>query len=343
MRLFIYFFIYFLIIPLTAQESSLFSKPKVEKEKKESQKKIKKNDTQVDSLVINSPETEISINKLIDGTLLTPVNLEKPNLAILIAGSGPTDRDGNQNFLKNNTLKKIATGLYNNDIASFRYDKRIVKQIKKGKVDPTINFRDFITDAVSVIRYFKNSNKFNKIYIIGHSQGSLVGLITANKIGVHGIISLAGAGRSIDEVIKEQIDKTAPMFNADTEVILKSLKKGETIDKFPEALASIFNKDVQPFMISWMHYKPIEEIKKLTIPALIINGTKDLQVSKDEADLLKNAYSNAQLKVFENMNHVLVTVDGDDLENSKTYNKPELPLADGLIDSMTGFIKNNTP
>lgn len=341
MRVLFYFFVFFLTGVLTAQESSLFSKPNKTKKKQE-KAKPKKSEPLTNVLKIDSTVTEVAVNKLIDGTLLMPTGVDKPNLAILIAGSGPTDRNGNQNFLKNNAIKKIATGLFNNGIASFRYDKRIVKQIKKGKVDPNISFRNFVTDAISVIKYFKASNKFNKIYVLGHSQGSLVGLIAANKINIDGFISLAGAGRSIDEVIKEQINKTAPMFNADTEIVLKSLKSGKTTDNFPEALASIFNKDVQPFMISWMRYNPVEEIKKLSAPALIINGTKDLQVDKSEAELLKNAATNAQLKIIENMNHVLVTVEGDDLENSKTYNKPKLPLADGLVNTVSEFINQNT-
>lgn len=314
---------------LTAQEGSLLSKPS------------KKLATEATSKNISSFEKEIAINKLIDGTLLKPENSTKPNLAILIAGSGPTNRNGNQNFLMNNTLKKLATGLFNNGIASFRYDKRIVKQIRKGKVDPNITFKDFVTDAVAVITYFKNTNNYNKIYIIGHSQGSLVGLIASNQITTDGFISLAGAGQPIDAVIKEQINKTAPMFNADTEVILKTLKSGKTTDNYPEALASIFNKEVQPFMISWIAYNPIEELKKLTIPALIINGTKDLQVSEKEAHLLKEAYPTAQLELIENMNHVLVTVTGDDLENAKTYNNPNIPLSEGLINIISNFIKDN--
>ena len=109
---------------------------------------------------------EIAINELIDGTLLTPNANNKSVLAIIIAGSGPTNRDGNQNFLMNNSLKKLTEGLSNQGIASFRYDKRIVKQIRKGKVDKNIMFDDFITDAVSVIDYFKEKNSFSKIYII---------------------------------------------------------------------------------------------------------------------------------------------------------------------------------
>jgi len=280
---------------------------------------------------------DIEINRHIEGTLLQP-NASKPNLAILIAGSGPTDRDGNQNFLMNDALKKLAENLTDKGIATFRYDKRIVKQIRKGNVDKSISFEHFVTDAVSVIDYFKKTKRYNKIYVMGHSQGSLVGLLAA-KDRADGFISLAGAGQSIDAVISEQVEKTAQMFSEDTKRVLAILKEGKTTTDFPTALTSLFNVDVQPFMSSWMKYNPQEEIKKLKIPILIINGTKDLQVSKAEAELLKKAAPNATLVIIEKMNHVLVPIEGEDLENSKSYNEAYRKLSPKLISSITNFIK----
>lgn len=287
---------------------------------------------------INYSSKEIAINTLIDGTLLTPKDNTKASLVIIIAGSGPTDRDGNQNFLKSNALKKLAIGLTNNNIATFRYDKRIVKQIRKNKVDKNIMFDDFVTDAKAVIDYFKTNYDFKNIYVAGHSQGSLVGIIAA-KNRADGLISIAGAGQAIDQVILEQIEKTAPMFTEDTKRIFGVLAEGKTTTNFPPALASIFNLDVQPFIANWMSYKPQEEIKKLEMPILIINGTKDLQVSEAEAKLLNDAARTSTLKIIENMNHVMVPITGGDLENSKSYNETARTLSPQLIDSIVKFIK----
>lgn len=286
----------------------------------------------------NFSSQDIAINKFIDGTLLSPNAIKKPNLVIIIAGSGPTDRDGNQNFLKGNALKKLAEGLSNRNIATFRYDKRIVKQIRKGNVDKNIQFDDFVKDAASVIDYFKTNDTFNKIYVLGHSQGSLVGMLAA-KNKADGFISLAGAGQSIDQVIIEQVEKTAPMFTEDTRRVLKVLAEGKTTDDFPPALGSIFNKEIQPFISNWMFYKPQEEIKTLDMPILIINGTKDLQVSEAEALLLKEAAPKATLKIIEKMNHVLVLIEGDNLENSKSYNESSRALSFDLFESIIDFIK----
>ncbi|MEO6348971.1 MAG: alpha/beta fold hydrolase [Aquaticitalea sp.] len=282
-------------------------------------------------------ETEIPASKFIDGSLLMP-NDGSTTLAIIIAGSGPTDRDGNQNFMKTNNLKKLAIALTNNGIATYRYDKRIVKQIRQNNIDPNIKFDDFVNDAKDVIDYFKKHNEFKKIYIVGHSQGSLIGLLAA-KDRADGFVSLSGAGQTIDNVIIEQIQKTAPMFTEDSKRIFGILKEGKTTTDFPPALTSIFNMDVQPFISNWMQYNPVEEIKKLDVPILVVNGTKDLQVSVDEAKLLNDAAKNSELKLIDKMNHVLFIIEGDDQENAKSYNDHAAKVSEELINDVVAFIK----
>ena len=271
----------------------------------------------------NFSSTDISVNPYIDGTLLIPESTEDPPLVILIAGSGPTDRNGNQSFMKNNMLKKLAEALSKDGVATFRYDKRIVKQLITRTFDKNIRFDDFVNDAKSVVSYFKPS--YSSIIIAGHSQGSLVGLL-ACETEVDGFISLAGAGNTIDQIILEQISKTAPFFVEDTKRVFEILKSGETTTDFPPALASIFNLETQPFMSNWMQYNPQERIEKLEIPTLIINGTKDLQMTTSEAQLLKERKPDAELVIIENMNHLLFEINGDDLENSKSYNEMHHPI-----------------
>lgn len=282
-------------------------------------------------------ETDLTISKWIDGSLIVP-NSGSDQLAIIIAGSGPTDRNGNQNFLKTNNLKKLAQDLAQNGIASFRYDKRIVKQIKMSAVDQYTKFDDFVSDAIDVVHYFKTKQEFKNIYIIGHSQGSLIGMLAAQQ-NVDGFISLAGAGQPIDDVIIEQVQKTAPMFTEDTKRVFDILKKGQTTTDFPPALASIFNMDIQEFMMSWMKHDPAAIIKTLSIPVLIINGTKDLQVETAEAELLHEANQKSQLKLIEKMNHVLFIIEGDTQENAKSYNDLNGKISEDLIMTIVGFIK----
>ena len=280
---------------------------------------------------------DIAINTHIDGTLLVPTQKTNSKLVILIAGSGPTDRDGNQSFMKNDALKKLAKFLSTSGIASFRYDKRIVKQIRTGNIDDDILFDDFVTDAKSVIEYFKST--YETIVVAGHSQGSLVGLL-AVEAGASAFISLAGPGKSIDAVIVDQISKTAPMFLEDTKRVLSVMRNGQTTADYPPALASIFNLDIQPFMMNWMQYNPAQILSETSIPSLIISGTKDLQVGIEEAKLLQKNTQNGALVIVENMNHVLVKIEGDDLENAKSYNNKALPIANEVTEAILNFVND---
>lgn len=282
-------------------------------------------------------ETQIRVSNWIDGSLITP-NSGSDRLAIIIGGSGPTDRDGNQNFLKTYNLKKLAQELAVNGIATFRYDKRIVKQIKMNSVDPNIKFDDFVSDAMDVVQYFKSKQKFKNIYIIGHSQGSLIGML-ASQQDVNGFISIAGAGQSIDAVIIEQVEKTAPMFTEDTKRVFDLLRSGKTTTDYPQALTSIFDSSLQEFMMSWMKYDPAVVIKKLDLPVLIVNGTKDLQVSVAEAQLLHEASKTSELVVIDKMNHVLFIIHGDAQENAKSYNDSRGKVSEELITRIVDFIK----
>jgi len=282
-------------------------------------------------------EQDVTISDKFSGTLLMP-DIEKPSLVILLAGSGPLDKDGNTNFMKGNLLKKLAEKLGDAGVASFRYDKHSLRQIKKGKYDLDYSFDIFIEDAIASLDHFKNKSQFGKIYILGHSQGSLVGMIAAQG-KADGFISIAGAGQTIDEVVIYQINASSPNFTEDTKHVFSILKKGKTTDDFPPALASIFNKPTQPFMMSWMKYNPQEEIKKLDMPVLIINGTKDIQVIESEANLLHKASPDSKLVIIDKMNHVLVPIEGDRLENVKSYNEPDRDFASGLLQALLAFIE----
>lgn len=283
---------------------------------------------------------EVTINSLLKGSLYSPLKQnKKTNLVILIAGSGPTDRDGNQTGMVNNSLKFLSEELVKNNIATFSYDKRIIAQMIAGTVNEReLSFDDFINDAKEVLTFFKNQKKYNKILFIGHSEGSLIGMIAANG-NADAFISIAGAGRTIDLILEEQIQKQAPFLKDEVQKDIEILKKGETFELKNQMLASLFRESVQPYMISWIKYNPQDEIKKLQIPVLIINGTKDLQVKVTEAELLKQAKPDAKMEIIENMNHLFKEIKGDEKENMATYTNPDLPVMKELISKINLFIK----
>ena len=281
---------------------------------------------------------ELSITSLIDGTLLLPETENPVPLAILIAGSGPTDRDGNQPMMINNSLKFLAEGLTQHSIATFRYDKRIVKQIQMRNIDErNIRFDDFVDDAVAIVNHFAKDDRFSKIYIIGHSQGSLIGMIAAQE-HTDGFISIAGTGREIDDVIVAQLAQQAPGLDESAREAFDDLRTNRVARNYNPGLASIFRPEIQPFILSWMQFDPAEEIKKLEMPILILNGDKDIQVSVAEAELLFKNKPEAELKIIPNMNHVLKEVEDMGLENQKAYNLQDLPVVPELIQDISEFI-----
>lgn len=284
---------------------------------------------------------EIEVNALIKGTLFLPEKISsKTKLVILIAGSGPTNRNGNSTIGGiNNSLKFLAEGLSQKDIAVFSYDKRIFAQMANKTLDEkTLSFEDFINDAKDVITYFKSQKKYSKIIIAGHSEGALIGMVAANG-NADGYISIAGAGRSIDQVISEQIEKNSPQMKEAVEKDFAILKEGKTFENKTPLLASLFRESIQPYMISWLKYDPQNEIKKLAIPILIINGTKDIQVPPTDAELLHAANPKSELKIIPDMNHIFKEIKNDEA-NLKSYSDPKLPVVPELIDCMSKFINS---
>jgi uncharacterized protein len=291
--------------------------------------------------IFSQENIDITINPLIKGTLIhSKDQMYKTNLVIFIAGSGPTDRNGNQKGMVNNSLKFLAEGIVDPKTDVFRFDKSIIAQIAAGKIDETKNlFQNNIDDVLDIIKYFRANYNYKKIIIAGHSEGSLVGMVAANG-NVDGFISLAGAGRSADLIVDEQVAKQMPEVKDEVHADLEMLKKGQTFENKNPNLAMLFRASVQPYLISWFKFNPQNEIKKLKIPVLIINGTKDIQVSIDDAKLLNNANPSSKLELIENMNHLFKEIKGDNSENMASYSNPSLPVSKGLILKIKDFLKS---
>lgn len=260
-------------------------------------------------------------------------------LVLIIAGSGPTDRNGNNSVMTNNSLKMLAHDLSKFGIASIRYDKRGVGASRNAyKNERDLTFED----NVDIAEHFYNlatQKGFGKIVVAGHSEGSLIGLLLAERKSPYGYISLAGAGRPIQDVLKEQYEATAPIVRDSAHVIIDLLASGQYVDTLSPWLYSVFRPAIQPYMISWMKYTPSNEIQKLTCPALVIQGDQDLQVTVEDANKLSESLDDNHLVIVEGMNHVLKKVGTDKNENKAAYNNPSLPLHTDLIFSIVSFIK----
>ena len=276
----------------------------------------------------------------IAGTLTLPGKQTGVPVALIIAGSGPTDRNGNSAFTRNDALKLLAHALADNGIASVRFDKRgIGGSMKAGKKEADLRFETYINDAADWIRLLKQDKRFSKIVVIGHSEGSLIGMVAAAQAGADQFVSIAGTGRPIDEVLKEQLKTASEDLYQLSLPVLDSLKQGHLVNKVDGRLFTLFRPSVQPYMISWLRYNPQEEIRKLSIPVLIVQGTNDIQVPAVDAEKLAAAKPEAKLLLIEDMNHVLKIIRGDRQANIATYKDPSLPLAEQLVTGIVSFIK----
>ena len=282
----------------------------------------------------------VKVNKYIEGTLVAPysdVNAESP-LVIFIMDAGAINRNGNDRMSKSDTFKQFAYELAKLGVSTYRYDKRLFKMDGLGIQEHEISFDHYIQDAVSIIDYFKKNGNYTKIFVAGHGQGSLIGMIAA-KEKVDGFISIAGNAESIDQVIVEQIAKQAPGLDKSAAAAFKQLKENGRATNYDPALESIFRYNLQGFMRSWLKYDPSDEISKLEIPILIIHGDKDIQVELSQAEKLKESAPNAEYLIVENMNHILKKIEGNSrLENHKSYNEAWRKIMPEVLNAIAGFV-----
>jgi hypothetical protein len=272
------------------------------------------------------------------GTLLLPDTNAQLPIALIISGSGPTDRDGNQPNIKNNCLRYLAEELSSRGICSLRYDKRGIGKSKFGVRESDLRFDDYIKDAQKWIEKLKQDPRFSQIIVIGHSEGSLIGIKAAFDSKADMLVSIAGFSQPADKIILEQIKGLPSDLYDETKMILDSLRNGKIVENVNPSLAMLFRQSVQPYIISWIKYDPSKEIQKLKIPVLIVQGTADIQVGDNNALELVSSNNNAELKIIENMNHVLKVSEKSRDMNIATYIDPDLPISKDLIETIVEFI-----
>lgn len=285
-------------------------------------------------IVLKTPTGEIH------GTLLMPEAKSSVPVALIIAGSGPTDRDGNNPMMKNNSLKMLAESLAKNGIASLRYDKRAIGASKAAATsEADLRFETYIKDAADWVELLSTDKRFGSVVVIGHSEGSLIGMVASQSAKVAKFVSVAGVGQPADQIIREQLAAQPPMVLEQSTPILDELVKGHTVENVPQILISLFRPSVQPYMISWFKYDPQKEIAKLKKPVLIVQGTTDIQVNVENAKRLQAAKTDTKLAVLEGMNHILKVAEADRMKNLQTYSQPELPLHAEIAPAIVSFIQ----
>nr|WP_129735416.1 alpha/beta hydrolase [Parabacteroides goldsteinii] len=279
----------------------------------------------------------------INGKMIIPGTTTFP-LVLIIAGSGPTDMDGNSAVagMKNNSLKYLAEELGRRGIGSLRFDKRgIASSSGAGKDEYSMRFEDGIKDVREWIDLLSRDRRLSGIYIAGHSEGALVGMLASqDNPKVKGYISLAGAGRPMSDLLEEQMAGQPEVIRKMVVSINDSLKAGKLVPSVPLGLQALFRSSVQPYLISCYKYDPQKEIKKLTVPVLLLQGKTDIQVSVKDAELLKQALPSAEMHLIDGMNHVLKNCATTDRQaQMAVYNDPDLPVDENLLLFIEKFVK----
>jgi uncharacterized protein len=288
-------------------------------------------------------DTELSIS-IRDGklsaTLCEPNTGKATHALLIISGSGPTDRDGNNAFgLQTNLQKQMAHELAKDGIASLRYDKRMIgKSEFPGMTEADLTFDTLAEDAAELITYLKE--RYERVIIAGHSEGSLVGLVANTKVAADAFISVAGAGYAADNLIYKQLQQQMPALADTAMYFMRIIKEGKDPENVPIMLMQLFRPSVYPYLRSWFKYNPASLFARLLIPAMIIQGETDLQVNYDHANMLKAVNSKAELLMVKDMNHVLKkAAHGDMNANYATYSNANLPLHEAVMPAVIQFIK----
>ena len=212
--------------------------------------------------------------------LTIPPAVERPPVALLIAGSGSTDHDGNGPQVKPATLKKLSEQLVARKIATLRYDKRGAGGWKPEFGQPEdFRFKDYVDDAVALVNYLRSSGKFSKVVLVGHSEGGLVAILTARRVPIDRLVLLVTAARRQGDLVKAQLEKTvAPDLLAPIAKAIDAIMAGQIVDPPPPGLS--IPPSMQPGIASAFTEDPIDPLKQIDQPTLIIGGGRDRQVAR---------------------------------------------------------------
>jgi len=288
-------------------------------------------------------EQQIS-NGGLRGTLTLPETSGSFPAALIIAGSGPVDRDGNLPGAPNDSLKLLAHGLAAYGIVSLRVDKRGIGGSRAaGLREEDLRFGTYVADAASWLKLLRGDSRISRVVLIGHSEGALVATLVAQQADLAGLILIAGASEPAARLIERQLSAAdLPLGLRETSRrIAASLQKGEPVADIPPELAALYRPGVQNYLMSWFPLDPAEELAKITCPVLIVQGTTDLQVTVPDAQRLAAAHPAAKLVLIEGMNHVLKEAPAERSANLRTYATPDLPLAPALLPAVVTFLQQS--
>ncbi len=280
------------------------------------------------------------------GTLLSPaIGAAGAEPVLILAGSGPTDRDGNSPLgVSAAPYRLVAEGLAARGIASLRVDKRgIAASAAAMPSESDLRVQAYADDAHAWASALRTRTGARCVWLLGHSEGTLHAMLAAqDPRDLCGLILISPVGRRLGDIIREQLranPANAPILDEALH-ILAELEAGRPVagEGMNPALLPLFRPSVQPFVMSMLALDPAELVRRYPGPVLVVQGTTDLQTRIADAERLGAARPGVEVRLVEDMNHVLKAAPADRAANAATYANPSLPLAPGLVDALAAFI-----
>jgi uncharacterized protein len=283
------------------------------------------------------------------GTLLLPLASEIRYVpgVVLIAGSGPTDRDGNNRLVpaRLDTLRLLAERLARAGIASLRYDKRGIggsTASPEALADQERFFAwdHFVADAEAAHAELLRHDEIKPwaTALLGHSEGGTLALAAAGRLGrrVYGIVLASTPGWPIDEIVRRQTARGAPHLLKPVEQVLDIIRRtGHAPTDLPRDLANLFPPYIGPFLQGAMAFDPAQALAAIDHPCLLLQGAADTQIVplgdiQPLLDVLARRSAPGEAQVVPGVSHNLKAVFGP---GSHGFTGPLAPVVGDKIAS----------
>ncbi|TRD12168.1 alpha/beta fold hydrolase [Erythrobacter insulae] len=280
------------------------------------------------------------------GTLV-PGDIQNGPAVLIIPGSGPTDRDGNNPLgVRAASYRLLAERLAERGITTLRIDKRgMFASAGATENANDVTIETYVADTHAWSAVLRSETGNDCVWLLGHSEGALIALasVADRSDGICGVILAASPGRPLGAILREQFKANPANASIldDAEKAISQLEAGEDIaaNELPPVLLPIFGPQIQRFMKSMLAQDPAAMIADYTGPVLILHPQEDIQVALSDAQALQSAQVDAELVILEQVNHVLKQVPpGDRAVNLRSYSDASLPIAPAVTEAITEFV-----